>query len=304
MRNALLLVLWLLLPLGCGDDPANDARPAAATLPAPTPAEPVTPPPSDFLRFRRLDDENGLVETAVVTYADPEGRHVSLVAAVHIADAAHYRALDALFGSFDRVLYELIADPGVRPSPDEPASSGLSSVQRLIAGGFELVFQLDGVNYRRANFVHADLTPAEFSRLQDERQESFAQLAIRSMQAAMQNRVGASGEGVDLVSAFRAGYGRHALRMWFATQIQDLERIAAGLGGADGESVLLEGRNARAMEVLGQTLAAGHRNVAIYYGAAHMPDFERRLLRLGFEKIGQRWLVAWDCHKRKDPRPR
>src|SRR5690606_20035738 len=45
------------------------------------------------------------------------------------------------------------------------------------------------------------------------------------------------------------------------------------------------------------------KNLGIYYGAAHLPHLERRLVDdLGFEKTGQEWIVAWDCTKRPDPK--
>ncbi len=43
-----------------------------------------------------------------------------------------------------------------------------------------------------------------------------------------------------------------------------------------------------------------HQRIAIFYGAAHMPDMEERLLAMGFTKTGERWLRAWDLRKRPD----
>ena len=49
------------------------------------------------------------------------------------------------------------------------------------------------------------------------------------------------------------------------------------------------------------TTCAGKREIGIYYGGAHMPDIERKLKRdFGFEKVGERMLVAWDITKRLD----
>ena len=107
----------------------------------------------------------------------------------------------------------------------------------------------------------------------------------------------------DLVRAFRRGEGRHLLRMSLASQIQDIERVAAGFADGDQGSVLVEGRNARAVEVLERELGKGRKKVAIYYGGAHMPDIEQRLAKLGFVKTGERWLVAWDLHRRPDKKP-
>ena len=50
-----------------------------------------------------------------------------------------------------------------------------------------------------------------------------------------------------------------------------------------------------------EQMALGKETLGIYYGAAHMPDFEERLLARGFTKTGERWLTAWDLRKRPDP---
>ena len=112
---------------------------------------------------------------------------------------------------------------------------------------------------------------------------------------------GDGGVEFDLVSAFRKGEGRHLLRWALAQQLEGLERITAGFAGPDGESALVEGRNARAMEVFDEQVEDGIRYLGIYYGAAHMPDFEKRLKARGYKRIGQKWLTAWDLTKRKDP---
>jgi hypothetical protein len=59
-------------------------------------------------------------------------------------------------------------------------------------------------------------------------------------------------------------------------------------------SALLSERNKLVLGVLGQQLAAGKRKIAIFYGAGHMADLQRRL-RQQYHLVPQstRWLVAW-----------
>jgi hypothetical protein len=66
--------------------------------------------------------------------------------------------------------------------------------------------------------------------------------------------------------------------------------------------VLIEGRNERCLAVLQRELAAGRKNLGVYYGAAHMEHLERRLCQdLGFGRIDEQWLVAWDCSADRAP---
>jgi len=54
------------------------------------------------------------------------------------------------------------------------------------------------------------------------------------------------------------------------------------------------------IEVLQQTIAKGKKQIAIFYGAAHMPDISRRIELLGFKPINTKWSMAWDVTIRKD----
>lgn len=288
----------LVLATACG--PAQGQEPDAA------PADPAqTKTPSEFTRFVKVDD-GGHLDTAITTYRNQDGVEVTLFGAVHIADGGHYRTLQERFRAHDALLYELVGPENYRPTPGESRGGFVSLLQRMLKTGLELEFQLDGIDYRQDNFVHADLTPKEFAAMQQEKGESLLGLMWQSMvrEAKRAREAGESGGGlgdVDLVAAFRNNEGRHTLRMLFASQLQDVERIAAGFGDGDKGSVLVEGRNERCLEVLQREIKAGRRQLGIYYGAAHLPHLEQRLVAdLGFRKVRQEWLVAWDCTRRPD----
>jgi hypothetical protein len=46
--------------------------------------------------------------------------------------------------------------------------------------------------------------------------------------------------------------------------------------------------------VLDEQLHAGKEKLAIFYGAAHLPDMETRLLARGFRRTELEWVTAWD----------
>lgn len=268
--------------------------------------------PSDFVRFVEAGD-GGRLETAITRYRKDDVE-VTFFAAVHIADAACYAALNDRFTTCDALLYELVAAPDARPAKGqrERGFSPVSLLQRGMKTSLELAFQLDEIDYQAANFVHADMTPQEFEQSMSERGESMLSMMFDMMQqTARQQRAQADerdgdGDGAaaaakpfDLVAAFRSGEGRHLLRMTFGRQLEQVEGMMAGGKG----STLLEGRNEKCLEVLQRELQAGKKRLGVYYGAAHFPHMERRLVEdLGFAKAGHEWLVAWDCKKRPDPK--
>ena len=85
-----------------------------------------------------------------------------------------------------------------------------------------------------------------------------------------------------------------ALKRILAEQFDNSEGSLAALEGPAG-STLISGRNQVALDVLRKEIAAGKRKIAIFYGAAHMPDFQTRLRNeFGLTPVGTRWLVAWN----------
>lgn len=278
----------------------------AAFAPGQEPTDAPDRTPSDFVRFVREGD-GGHLDTAITTYRKDDVELI-LFGAVHIADAACYQALNDRFAACEVLLYELVAPEDSRPTKNrDEGFNPLSMLQHGLKTSMELAFQLDVIDYQAPNFVHADMTPAEFEQSMAERGETLLSLMLNMMMAGMEMQQdmidsGKAAEfaGIDLVKAFRSGEGRHTLRIAFASQLEELEKLAAG-GGKEGGSTLLEGRNEKCLHVLQREMAAGRNKIGIYYGAAHLPHMERRLVGdLGFCKVGHEWLVAWDCKKRPD----
>jgi len=78
-----------------------------------------------------------------------------------------------------------------------------------------------------------------------------------------------------------------------------MDTAAMGLDGPGG-SVIVTERNKAAMQTLDDTLGKGAKKVAIFYGAAHMPDMASRLEAEGFKPVATGWTVAWDLTIRAD----
>ena len=263
-----------------------------------------------FVRFIPDGSRAGRVETAVTTYRDTNGIAVTLFAAVHVGDAAYYRNLQRRFEACDALLYEMVRDTEEPGTPLETAPAALSadSAGQLQMVGYlqsgmrrllELEFQLDAIDYSPANFVHADLDPATFFRLQHERQESLLSLMFRVMleeQARLNAGQGSTVDGFSLLLALMNPDRGYALKLVLGRQMDQLEAMLAGIDqGPNGqESVIVGARNEHAVRMLQGQIRLGHRRLGIFYGAAHMPDFQRRLEKLGFERLSEEWVIAWD----------
>jgi hypothetical protein len=256
-----------------------------------------------FIRYQSEGQSEGHVDTAVTTYTRSDGVTVTLFAALHVADRAYYEKMEELFEECDALLYEMVRDTEVEMSSQVGTDNPLSQLQIGMKRVLGLEFQLEAIDYSRPNFVHADLDPGTFFRLQEERGESILGLmlqAILTEQARQANNPQASVSGLQLLMAFFSSDRAHALKLLLGQQMSQMEAMLAGIDqGADGQgSVLVQGRNEHALNVLEKEIKRGKRKLGIFYGAGHMPDFERRLEALGFKKSRERWLVAWDIRRK------
>lgn len=250
--------------------------------------------PDSFMRLAEADDARPrALQVALAHYRDDQGRTLDLVGAVHVADRSYFEDLQRRFDDYGVVLYEMVGDPNGNEGP--PTGLGLNLVG-LLQGGMKdalgLAFQLEEIDYDRSNFVHADMTAGEFSDSMKQREESWAGtfLQLWAASAVSQN---ASAQQAHLLKVLFARDRQMALKRMMAESLIDQAHVLEVLADEDG-SVLITERNRKALSVLERELAEGARNLALFYGAGHLPDFHRRLTaEYGFELEVVEWLDAW-----------
>ncbi len=272
----------------------------------------------EFLRLNRDDAGDPLaLETAIVRYTSarqPGGQplEVDLVAAVHVGSRSYFATLNHLFRNYDAVLYELVAPPNARvPRAGGRPSGAIGTAQKGMTRLLGLEFQLDQINYRAANFVHADLSPRQFDEAMRKRGESWWTMFAKLMRESMA-KAEAAGPAADRqpdlsfgdIFGLLFGSDRELrLRRILAEQFSDMEVLTTAFGGEEGSSLITD-RNAAALAVLKQQVRNGSRSVAIFYGAAHMDDFDRRLQNdFGLQPEETAWLEAWDLRSKPAARP-
>ena len=260
-----------------------------------------------FLRFIDKGGSGSRIETAITSYTrKKDGVSVALIGAVHVGDKAYYDALNTEFENYDALLFELIMDEEDSSKKLEGGSgSAVSVIQRGMKDVLELEFQLDGIDYAKKNFVHADMSPKEFSKMQKERGEGLWTFMLRSMLEGLRQQSQGAGSQLNplaLLAVFASKDRALSLKYLMAREFGQMEDMLAGVDKtADGEgSVILSGRNKVAIRVMKREIAAGKKSLGIFYGAGHMPDLEERLHSLGFEESGKRWLTAWDISAKGD----
>lgn len=294
-----------------GDDPpasASTSKSGASQSSAPqsggskTPGDAAVQPEQKFVQT--VDDARGkpiALQTAIVTYKAKSGKYqgaqVDLIGAIHIADKAYFQKLNELFRGYDALLYEMVADPdavkhiGAENKDRSPVSALQSGMKEMLG----LSFQLDEVDYKAKNFVHADMNPEEFTESLSQRQEGIMQFIMRSMGSSLALQGAGKSNDLDVLSALFSDNRELALKRVLAEQIEQMDGQLAAISGDDGKSTLITERNAKALAVLREQLAAGKKKIGIFYGAGHFRHMGEELQsQFGMQPVKTVWLDAWD----------
>lgn len=252
----------------------------------------------DFIRIRE-DDQAARLQTAYFGY-EKDGVRVDLIGAIHIADKRYYEFLNESFEDYEALLFEMVGgeklgggEKALEPEaePAENKLAALLTVYETMEKTLNLSGQSAVIDYTAKNFVHADLTMKEFEDLQKERGESLVSFMIQSALTA--KRPAREPNSINLMRGMLGGKP-DLVKMELMYTLADADKQ---IDAMDGENVIIGDRNARCIEVLDREIAAGKKNIGIFYGAAHFPDLERRLTEKGFTRVSQKWATAWRVAK-------
>ncbi len=264
---------------------------------------------TEFLRLSKTDD-GGLksLDTAVTTYraATADGISVDLIGAVHIGEREYYNELNRLFDTYDVLLYELVAPEntviprGGKREGTNPVAMLQDSAKNMLA----LESQLELIDYTKPQFVRADMTPTQIADKMAERGETAFTVALSTLADVLRQQNLATREAAKNPDASQEEVGLFDLlsnprkmKQVMAQQFVATGSLDQSLGGALNQMLVID-RNAEALRGLQKQIAAGKKKIGIFYGAAHMPDFEKHLVAdFGLRKSDQSWLVAWDLQR-------
>lgn len=303
------LMTWLSVPVAAW----------LALAPAPAPAKDSTSPDlnkklSELFEApdatQRLENESvryipgpeqSLVQTPCYRFVDSQGRKLELTGAVHIGEKSYYDALNRHFETFDAVLFEMVSDAdGVQrlrstapgQLPKEKKEEGLSALYRVIAHDLlNLSLQSDTIDYRGPNFVHADVSEKELDAMLKEHNLTFEEL-LAAQTKGLKIDLDQAAKLLPLLKFLVPKDDPKALMRMLAPTIAKMES-SEGKEGNAFEEIIITHRNARALEVLDQQLAAGKKNLSLFYGSGHFADLRKRLVAKGWKEQGCEWRDAW-----------
>lgn len=267
---------------------------------------------SKFLRIRK--DASGdpvAMQTSIARYRPNDGDViVDLIGAVHIGEGDYYERLNKQFDLYDVVLYELVAPQGTRvPAGGKKKATGspldiVSWMQGQAKTTLGLESQLEKIDYQKAHFVHADLSPTEMGEKMAERGDNALTVGLTAFAEMLrkQNKMAKSASENGAAQVTTADLmdmldNPLELKKMMASQFETSGVMEEGLGDTLNQLLVVD-RNAAAMKVLQRQIVSGKKKIAIFYGAAHMPDFEKRMATdLGLNPVKHVWIDAWDLTK-------
>lgn len=264
-------------------------------------------PATKFLKL--VKDSAGTpaaLQTSITRYESKrDGVLVDLVGAVHIGERKYFKQLNKQLSQYDVVLYELVAPKGTRiPTGGRKSGGGgnpLSWMQGSMKSMLGLESQLELIDYQSRNFVHADLSPTELSEKMSERGDNMLSVALstfsdmmRQQKLAAKNSNSNAAAQMGLSDMMELMNNPLELKRMMASQFTAGGAMELGLGQKLNQLIVVD-RNKAAMKELKTQLRAGKKKIAIFYGAAHMPDFEKRIVDdFNLDKTRHVWVNAWD----------
>jgi len=264
------------------------------------------PKSSDYMRLIDTDAAAGKSEmqTAIARFKNPDGVIVELVGAVHIADGEYYTALNKRFESYDAVLFEMVGgyDGMTNADLENREQSPISFLQTALKSALALEFQLEGIQYGKDNFFHADMSNESFAKHSSEPgQGLFALLQKASAeQAKILSEDPNAMPQLTMAGLFQMLASPDAtteFKYFFASQMVSM----GGVFEALDDSVLLNGRNEVAFNRMDEVIGDGKVNIAIFYGAGHLPGMAKMLDERGFKLVKWDWVSAWMMTRKVTP---
>ena len=276
--------------------------------------------------LRVHESSNGVVALQVVVRdMTPRRRNdpvVRLVGVTHLGSAEYYGRLQSLLDAEPLVLFEGV---GARDKRFMSTREKRYSLQPALAKALGLRFQLASIDYSADRFVNSDLT---MDQLED---------VMRRDAGKAGNAGGKAGGGADdlgvgdlmavmdgsswagLLARFGVAFIEASPKLRATVRLVLIETLGA-VGGDPSQSegmpremrrlmeVLIHERNAAVVADLRRVIDRGRASrrarmpsVAVFYGAGHLPDLERRLRdELGYSAGRDQWFTAFDVNPARE----
>jgi len=266
------------------------------------------------MRVAYPDKDTVSLQIALRRFLPERGRGpvIWLVGASHIGEPNYFAMLQQHLDTLPLVLFEGVGAnlKKLRFDPDEQAS-----VQYALATSLGLAFQLSAIDYDRPQFRNSDLSIAQLQQLllrgSREGGSGSSTKAGQEFQQLLQVMDGSSWLGALVHVGLKIiGSSPKLQAMTKVVLIETLGQIQGDMSQLKGVPpeiqkllvVIIQERNKVVLTDLKSALRSDRPpcSLAIFYGAGHMADLEKRLRsELNYRPRGDVWLTALSVNPRQ-----
>jgi hypothetical protein len=268
-----------------------------------------------FLRSIETEEKQSAIQTSSIEYRPESGKgpNIWLVAVAHLGTPAYYAAIQKRLDAQTVVLFEGVG-VGDQLKQGPGAATHDNGIQKELADALGLKFQLDAIDYRRDHFINSDLAPDGVEERVHDRTGSKDDTKPNP---AYDLIIGAIRGAPETMEMLRPMLGfitsspemRETVRLMLVevlARADEMVDLAKGISPEmkDLFDVLLTERNAIVIRDLRNQVArlGTGQTVAIFYGAAHMPEIARRLRKdLKYTAGPEQWDTAFTADPAKSP---
>lgn len=285
--------------------------------------------PAPYLRVTRSDSNLVQLQIAVRKFV-PARRSAPIIwlsGASHIGESNYFGGLQKHLDDQTLVLFEGIRDrhqkdsssASARPTENvvteaNPSDAG-PSLQMTLAESLGLIFQLKAIDYQRPHFRNSDLSIQQLQHLMQEKQKGLASgtggnvnKQFETLMEIMDERSLLGALAKIVVNVLGSSPKLQAItKLALIETLGQLKGDVSQLKGLPPEmselvKVLIQARNQAVVDDLKAELQkkARPRSIAVFYGAGHMEDLEKRLRsELKYRPAEEFWLTAFSVDLEK-----
>ncbi|MDO5566672.1 MAG: TraB/GumN family protein [Planctomycetia bacterium] len=262
------------------------------------------------------------LQTSIVTLSSTRKNkpvQIHLVGAIHFADPEYYRELDRRLAEYEMVLFELVTEKNTdaqallakreKPSGETDKTTKtdketkdssakrikrspfvvIGAVQKLMCDTLGLTSQLVAIDYSRKNMVHCDMDNETLLK-EILKGDDINTLVDEFLTSFMQQE---QGKEFGVLAAVLFSQNRQMTLRRMAAR--ELAKQMSPDKVTIGQKSLIEARNSVVLDRIRRELDGGKTQIAVFYGAAHLPDFIVRLqTQYGFKVESCQWIQAWN----------
>lgn len=275
------------------------------------------PAPENFVRSTETPEKLSAIQTRTVEFrpASGAGPGILLVGAAHLGTPEYYAALQKRLDACSVVLFEGVGlGEALKQGPG--ALDRDLGIQKQLANVLGLKFQLDAIDYRRPQFINSDLAMEGVKSEIHERTDKEPGAKSDDMFKTLMETLQGTGKGAEMVKPLLALLGgsdqtRETTRLIFievlgrAGEFLELAKTASP-EMKDLFDVILTERNEIVLRDVRTQLARLQpgQNVAVFYGAAHLPEIAHRLaIDLHYAPAAEKWDTAFTADPAKSSIP-